>query len=102
MVDKDQILKFIRDNEVLFRSKYHVVKMGVFGSCARNEQDELSDIDLIVEFEANTKNLHMIKKEIMELFKRKFNVSIDICREKYIKPIFKEQILVESEYVYRV
>lgn len=102
MVEKGQILKFIRDNEMLFRSKYHVVKMGVFGSYARNEQDELSDIDLIVEFEADTKNLHAIKKKIRELFKRQFNVSVDICREKYIKPIFKEQILRESEYVYRV
>ena len=101
MIEKDQILKFISENEVLFRSKYHVVKMGVFGSCARNEQNELSDIDLIVEFEADTKNLHKIKNEIKELFKRKFNVNIDICREKYIKPIFKEQILRESIYVYR-
>ena len=101
MIEKDQILKFINENEVLFRSKYHVVKMGVFGSCARNEQDELSDIDLIVEFEADTKNLHKIKNEIIDLFKRKFNVNIDICREKYINPIFKEQILRESVYVYR-
>ena len=101
MVEKDQILKFISENEVLFRNKYHVVKMGVFGSCARNEQDELSDIDLIVEFETDTKNLHKIKSEIKELFKGKFNVNIDICREKYIKPIFKEQILRESVYVYR-
>lgn len=101
MVEKDQILKFISDDEVLFKSKYHVVKMGVFGSCARNEQDESSDIDLIVEFEADTKNLHKIKNEIIELFKRKFNVSIDICREKYIKPIFKQQILRESVYAYR-
>ncbi|HAB53270.1 MAG TPA: hypothetical protein DCE80_14050 [Ignavibacteriales bacterium] len=101
MIEKDQILKFISENEVLFRSKYHVVKMCVFGSCARNEQDELSDIDLIIEFKADTKNLHKIKNEIMDLFKRKFNVNIDICREKYIKPIFKEQILRESVYVYR-
>jgi predicted nucleotidyltransferase len=100
MVKKDQILKFISDNEVLFRNKYYLAKIGLFGSFARDEQNELSDIDLIVEFEPGTKNLHQIKKEIIELFKTKFNVSVDICREKYIKPIFKEQILRESVYGY--
>jgi len=102
MIEKDQILKFIGENEVFFRSKYHVVKMGVFGSYARNEQDELSDIDLIVEFEPGTENLHEIKNELKELFRVEFNVNVDVCREKYLKPIFRDKVLSEARYVYQV
>jgi predicted nucleotidyltransferase len=33
------------------RTRYGVKKIGIFGSYARNEQSEISDIDLLVEFE---------------------------------------------------
>ncbi|MFA5806089.1 MAG: nucleotidyltransferase domain-containing protein [Melioribacteraceae bacterium] len=101
MVLKNQILQFIKENETLFRSKYHIVKLGLFGSYSRNEQDELSDIDLLIEFEPRTENIFRIKNEVRELFRQNFNMNIDICREKYIKPIFREQILREATYAYQ-
>ena len=101
MVQKDQILQFIKENESLFRSRYHIVKLGLFGSYSRNEQSELSDIDLIIEFEPQTENIFRIKNEVRELFRQKFNLSVDICREKYIKPVFRKQILHEATYAYQ-
>ena len=98
MVQKDQILQFIKENESLFRRRYHIVKLGLFGSYSRNEQSELSDIDLIIEFEPQTENIFRIKNEVRELFRQKFNLSVDICREKYIKPFFRKQILHEATY----
>jgi predicted nucleotidyltransferase len=29
----------------------------------------------------------------------KFNVPVDICREKYIKSVFRDQITTETKYV---
>jgi predicted nucleotidyltransferase len=28
----------------------------------------------------------------------RFNLPVDICREKYIKPVFKNQILSDAKY----
>jgi len=57
-----------------------------------------SDIDLLVEFEENTEDLHELKSQIKDLFKSEFGIDIDICREKYIKPRIKNRILNETVF----
>ena len=99
MNSKDQILTFLSQNKKLFRDKYHIIRIGIFGSYARGEQNTNSDIDLLVEFEENTQDLYNLKLQLKDFFYRKLGVEVDICREKYIKPIFKEQILSQAQYV---
>jgi len=72
--------------------------MGLFGSYARGEQKERSDIDLLVEFEENTQDLYELKLQLKDLFKERFGIEVDICREKYIKPRIKKTILKETVY----
>lgn len=45
-----QIKDLISTNFAPLRDAYGVQKMGVFGSFARNEQSDQSDIDILVEF----------------------------------------------------
>ena len=54
MKSRDQILAFLRQNKKLFRDRYHIIRIGLFGSYARGDQNVNSDIDLLVEFEDNT------------------------------------------------
>ena len=99
MATRKEILTFLARNKKMFRTNYGIVKIGLFGSYARNEQTSDSDLDLIVEFESNTANLYDIKREFKDYISDKLNIEVDICREKYIKPIFKESILKEAVYV---
>jgi uncharacterized protein len=99
MKTRDEIISFIARNKNLFREKFYITKIGIFGSYARGEQNEASDIDLIVEFEDNTQNLYDLKLEIKKFFRNNLGTDIDICREKYIKPRIKEEILKETIYV---
>lgn len=98
MTQTSQILNYLKLNKNRFRAEYHIIKIGVFGSFARNEQHEGSDIDLIVEFEDNTENLLQIKENLKSEIQTRFNLKVDICREKYIKPIFKKQIQSQTLY----
>jgi predicted nucleotidyltransferase len=98
MKSKDQILMFLAQNKNLFRDKYHIIRIGVFGSYARDEQNIDSDIDLLVEFEANTQELYDLKLQLKDFFLKTLGIEIDICREKYIKPRIKKQILKETIY----
>jgi predicted nucleotidyltransferase len=100
MKTKDQILTFLSQNRKLFRDKFHIVRIGLFGSYVREEQKPNSDIDLMVEFEENTQDLYELKIQLKEFFQMQLGMDIDICREKYIKPRFKNSILKETVYAY--
>jgi uncharacterized protein len=95
---KDQILHFLAQNKELFRENYHIVRIGLFGSYARSEQNFNSDVDLLVEFEENTQELFELKLQIKAFFKASLDLDVDICREKYINPRIKKAILKETVY----
>jgi predicted nucleotidyltransferase len=98
MKTRDQILTFLSQNKKLFRDKYHIIRIGLFGSYARGDQNNNNDIDLLVEFEENTQDLYELKLQLKDFFRIKLGIEIDICREKYIKPRIKKSILKETVY----
>ena len=98
MKTKNEILTFLSKNKKLFRERYHIIRIGIFGSYARGDQNTNSDIDLLVEFEEGTQDLYDLKLQIKEFFRNNLQVEIDICREKYLKPRIKKSILRETVY----
>ena len=99
MVTQGQILNYLSANKQSLNSKYRLKKIGIFGSYARNEQTHGSDIDLLIEFEENTSDISAKKDFLRAEIQSVFNVPVDICREKYIKPIFRQHILTDALYV---
>jgi predicted nucleotidyltransferase len=98
-VTKEDILDYLRENKTYLFSEYHLTKIGLFGSFSNGDATERSDIDLLLEFEPNTADILEKKTRIKNMIKRRFNLEVDICREKYIKPYFKSQILKSVVYV---
>ncbi|MEE9462863.1 MAG: nucleotidyltransferase family protein [Bacteroidales bacterium] len=99
MTTKGEILDFLTRNKQYFRDQFGIVKIGLFGSYAKDEQTDGSDIDLIVEFANNTPNLFDVKNELKNYINERFNIQVDIAREKYLKPIYRDSILQETIYV---
>lgn len=99
MPEQKQIIQYLSLNKQDIIRKYHLKSLGIFGSYARNEQTSGSDLDLLVEFEDNTQNLTDIKEQLRTEIQSIFHIPVDICREKYIKPLFREQILADALYV---
>ena len=54
-MNREELLDILVKNEQQLKSQ-GVKLLGVFGSFARNEQTDKSDVDLIVEFEAGKKS----------------------------------------------
>lgn len=98
MIDSNNILSYLKDNKERLLQDYHITKIGIFGSISRGDQDDSSDIDLIIEFEPNTPDLYSLKLKLKDEIQSKFDRHVDICRLKYIKPIFKNQIKSEIKY----
>jgi len=98
MMTRDQVMTFLSQNKKLFRDDFHIIRIGLFGSYARGDQNDGSDIDLLVEFEEGTENLYDLKLQLKEFIRLKLGMEVDICREKYIKSRMRSSILKETVY----
>ncbi|NWF66594.1 MAG: nucleotidyltransferase family protein [Campylobacterales bacterium] len=95
---KDEILNYLRVHKSDFKDRFGVIKIGLFGSFARDEQREDSDIDLVIELEKDKKNLKTffdIKRELEEYFGK----NVDLGIEQTLKPIVKEHVKKDIIYV---
>lgn len=81
-----------------FFSGLPVKKAYLFGSYSRNEADENSDIDILVELDHSTPirmRFFSYSDELQHLLKRKVDIVSDEGISKYIKPyIDKEKVLI--------
>jgi len=99
MTTQNHILHYLSANKQNISRKYHLTKIGIFGSYAYGKQTPESDLDLLVEFEDNTPDLTGKKEFLRKEIQSVFHIPVDICREKYIKPVFRQQILSDAIYV---
>jgi predicted nucleotidyltransferase len=78
--------------------KFGVIEIAIFGSYARGEQREDSDIDIIVDFKEGYKtfdNYMNLKFYLEELFGKK----VDLVIKSAINPRIKPFIIEEAIYV---
>jgi len=99
MLTQQDILSFLTTNKTMLSHRFHLRKIGLFGSFARGEQKPDSDIDILVERTPDAKDIFDSDWELRELLKKQFNREVDICTEKYIKPYAKPFILRDAIYV---
>lgn len=99
MNTRDEIIEFLQHNRQFLLAQYHITKIGLFGSFARNKQKADSDVDVIIEIEDGVDDIYDLKASLKAYLSKAFNRNVDIAREKYIKPYAKEQILKDTLYV---
>jgi len=99
MLNQNDIITFLSNQLPHLKAKYSISKIGLFGSFARNEQDDKSDIDILFEFKPGTQNVYEKKSKLKEFLGNYFQRDVDLCREKYIKPYVKDYLQNEAIYV---
>ena len=98
MLSSAEIINFLKANKPYIRNRFHCSEIGLFGSFARNEQTDKSDIDILVVFEPNTPKLYDIELDLKEYLQKQFGREVDICAKKWINPIFKTLVLNDAVY----
>ena len=93
---KNEILDFLRSHKPEMQKRFGVVSIGLFGSYAREEADENSDINLVVRIESENRfrSFFGLKYFLEDSLHRK----IDLGIESTLKPVVKERIQNEIEY----
>nr|WP_320193475.1 nucleotidyltransferase family protein [uncultured Desulfobacter sp.] len=96
-MNKREIIEFLASHKQELSEKYGVIRIGLFGSYARDEANADSDIDIAVEIESKNKyrSFFGLKRHLEENLKNK----VDLGIESTLKPIAKKYILKEIIYV---
>lgn len=79
------------------QEQYMISELGIFGSYARHEQTETSDVDVLVEFSEVPTLLKFINLE--NYLSDNLGVKVDLVHKRGLKPRLGERILAEVVYV---
>jgi len=96
MKRKDQILTLLKQQLPYLKENFKVKSIGIFGSYAREEQTETSDIDMLVEFEAPVGFIKFI--ELENYLSDKLGAKVDLVTPDALKPLIKPHIIAEAVY----
>ena len=77
---------------------YNPIRIGVFGSVARGEDTEGSDIDILYSFEEAIGLFKLIK--IKNDLEQNLKIKVDLVSEKYVHPKLKPHIFNDLKIIY--
>ena len=96
-MSKKQIIQKINLHLPLLKDRYHVKRIGIFGSVVREEETEKSDIDVLVELDSPIGLFDFVRLE--KFLSNTLGKRVDLVSNKALKSAIKNDILKEVEYV---
>jgi len=94
MSNKEDIKNIISSIQNRLKKIYHVKTIALFGSYARGEERDSSDIDILVDFEVTPDLLTFI--ELEEFLSEKLKKSVDLVPLRKLKKSLRREILDEA------
>jgi len=92
----NEIIKTLKEHKEELKNKYKIKEIKIFGSYAKGEQKETSDIDIIVDFEEIPTFIEFVK--IQDELKNLLGVKVDLLTEEsispFIKPFIKDVVII--------
>lgn len=92
----ERILEKIRQVKPEMEKDYFVIEIGVFGSYARGDQTESSDIDILVDFRRGMTLFKLV--DFKDYLESLFEKNVDIVMKRALKPKLAKYILDEVIY----
>ena len=89
MPTREQILRMLREQRALLSQRYPIRRLALFGSWARGEAREDSDVDVLVEVDPSI-GLRFV--ELGDELERALGRRVDLVSRRAIKPSLWQQI----------
>lgn len=93
----EEIQEILSQSKPIVQEKYKVKEMGIFGSYVRGEQNEASDVDVLIDFEQAPSLLKFI--ELENYLSDTLGVKVDLVMKRVLKPRIGKNILAEVIYL---
>lgn len=81
----------------LLRQAYQVTELGIFGSYARQEQTEASDVDVLIDYDQAPTLFKLI--ELRDYLSEVLEMKVDVVTKNGLKPRIRERVLSEVVYL---
>jgi len=95
MKTRAEIEHALREALPLLTARFHVKRIGIFGSYARGEQTEASDIDILVEFSAP---IGWEIVDVKDYLEQLLELRVDLVTIPALKPQYRDRVLGEVVY----
>jgi uncharacterized protein len=94
MQSREDCLKKIHLIKSVLINRFHIKKIGIFGSVARCQNTEKSDLDLIVDFSEPIGMMRFL--ELQDYLKEALNVNVDLTTPRALKPVRESKLITRS------
>lgn len=91
---RDDVLQILQRERKGLMERYPISALSVFGSVARDEAREDSDVDILVEFSRPVGLFQFI--ELQQTLEALLGSKVDLGTRRSLKPQIKEQVLQEA------
>jgi predicted nucleotidyltransferase len=92
-IDVNQIRLLILERKGEIKEKFKAEIVGIFGSYARGEEKEGSDIDVLVRFGEGASLFELVG--LGDYLEDLFGISVDVVSERALHPMMKDDVLRE-------
>ncbi|MBT1073097.1 nucleotidyltransferase family protein [Pelotalea chapellei] len=96
--NRNDIITFLQTHKDEMAQRFGVVSIGLFGSYARGEASEDSDIDIAIEIMSEKKTLGNFLG-IRRYLEQQFGKTVDLGIESTLKPLAREMVTREIIHV---
>ncbi len=92
-----EVKSILIDQKPIIRQRFKVKEIGIFGSFVRGEQNETSDLDLLIDFEEPIGLIRYVG--LQNYLSDKIGERVDLITKSGLKPRISGHILKEVIYV---
>ena len=93
----EEIKQTLSATKPLLQEQYRVTEVGVFGSYARGEQTQTSDLDILIDYEQAPTLFKLV--ELRDYLAGVVGMKVDVVTKNGLKPRIRERVLSEVVYV---
>jgi len=91
MKTKEEAIAILKEHKEYLRKKYKVIEISLFGSLIRGEQNESSDIDVLVELEEGADLLDLISLGLY--LEEKLDRTVDVIPKRALREEIRDSVL---------
>jgi uncharacterized protein len=97
MKNLNEIRQILSVQKKFLCEKYQITELGVFGSYARGEQTDASDVDILVDYQVAPTFVMLV--ELRDYLSEIFDLKVDIVTKNGLNSRIRNRVLAEAIYI---